>query len=192
MFSDQAKRIASKTAISLAVAGTIVVANADSTYAQTAKSLSLPYSTVTIQTSNGYVLTAVNGGGVSPSESVALHTNATSIGAWEEFTCVALGPNRLAFQTMTGNYVTAVNGGGLGDPNAITTPIHANATNASTWETFKIQWLAGGKCALQTSNGNYVTAVDGGGWGATDAADAYPIHTNATTIGAWETFTINY
>jgi hypothetical protein len=41
----------------------------------------------------------------------------------------------------------------------------------------------GGKYALQTSTGNYLTAVGGGGR-ITDV-----IHSDATQINAWETFT---
>lgn len=39
-------------------------------------------------------------------------------------------------------------------------------------------------CTFQTSTGNHLTAVDGGGR-ATDA-----IHTDATAVGSWEVFQI--
>lgn len=66
---------------------------------------------VTIQTINGNYLTAVNGGGVGGPNtgplSAAIHTDATSIGPWETFTCVRVAPpNRFAFRTGSGTYLT--------------------------------------------------------------------------------------
>lgn len=43
-------------------------------------------------------------------------------------------------------------------------------------------------CAIRTSGGNYVTAVNGGGMG--EAANQLPIHTDATSVGGWERFII--
>lgn len=42
------------------------------------------------------------------------------------------------------------------------------------------------KCAIATSNGNFVTAVNKGGMG--ESADTLPLHTDATQIRAWEEF----
>jgi hypothetical protein len=46
------------------------------------------------------------------------------------------------------------------------------------------------KVAIRTINGNYVTAVNGGGMG--EAANVLPIHTDATWIQAWEKFKITF
>ena len=42
------------------------------------------------------------------------------------------------------------------------------------------------KTAIRTINGNYVTAVNGGGMG--EAANKLPIHTDATRASTWEQF----
>lgn len=46
------------------------------------------------------------------------------------------------------------------------------------------------KIGIRTSNGNYVTAVNGGGMG--EAANVLPIHTDAGKIGGWEQFKIRF
>jgi hypothetical protein len=46
------------------------------------------------------------------------------------------------------------------------------------------------RVAIRTSNGNYVTAVNGGGMG--EAANALPLHTDAVKIGPWEQFKIKF
>ena len=151
---------------------------------------------VTIRTSNGRLVTAVNGGGVGGPDdgpgSAALHTDVASPtpGPWETFECVAVGPDRLAFRTSRGTYLTAVNGGGIGGPNADPYEVHTDAKQVGPWEQFDLVWLGDGKCALRTRDGHWVTAVHGGGWG--EAANAYPIHTDATRIGPWEIFWIGY
>ena len=99
----------------------------------------------------------------------------------QSFTC--------AIRTPSGNYVTAVNGGGMGDPPYMLSPIHTNARLIGPWEQFRIYWIdpLRQRFALQTANGHYVTMVNGGGMG--EPANQYPIHTDATQIGLWETFT---
>lgn len=100
-----------------------------------------------------------------------------------------------AIQTATGNYLTAVNGGGLGGPDTGPTAValHTDATKAGPRETFTIVWLNSTytQFALQTSDGHYVTAVNGGGAGGPNDSSA-PIHTDAKTIGIWETLTFNF
>jgi hypothetical protein len=46
------------------------------------------------------------------------------------------------------------------------------------------------RVAIRTINGNYVTAVNGGGMG--EAANVLPIHTDATWIEDWEKFKITF
>ena len=102
---------------------------------------------------------------------------------------------KVALKTSTGNYVTAVNDGGIGDPSGLpfnSTAVHTNATKIGPWETFKIVPVDGGSLALQTVNGQYVTAVNGGSMG--DPAglpfNSTAVHTNATALGPWEVFTL--
>jgi hypothetical protein len=98
------------------------------------------------------------------------------------------------------NMLTAVNCGGLGGPDngQGVVALHTDATSAKTWETFKVILQAGSppigpgmKFALQTSDGtNYVTAVNGGGIGGPNDATC-PIHTDATSPGIEENFTLS-
>lgn len=81
-----------------------------------------------------------------------------------------------------GCYVTAENGGGIDpriNPNLVA--LRANRTVAGPWETFNIINLPNGQIAIQTNNGNYITAELSGGTF---------LRTDATTIGPWETFTL--
>lgn len=100
-----------------------------------------------------------------------------------------------AIQTATGNYLTAVNGGGLGGPTTGPTavPLHSDASLVGPWETFTVVWLntTYTQFVLQTSDGHYVTAVNGGGLGGPNDSSA-PIHTDAKTIGIWERLTLNF
>jgi len=163
-----------------------------------------------ILTSNGTnMLTAVNGGGLGGPDSgpgvVALHTDATSAAAWETFRLILqpgsppIGPGmRFALQTSSGvNYLTAVNGGGVGGPNDATCPIHTDATSAGAWEIFTllvddsvnpptVQIMP--FTALPLTGGHYLTAVNGGGVGG---PNTQPVHTDATSVGAWEQFSFS-
>jgi hypothetical protein len=149
-----------------------------------------------------HFLTAVNGGGLGGPDSgpglVALHTDATTPGPWEMFRIIILsgGPEffstntSFALQTVEGNFVTAVDGGGIGGLNNATCPIHTDATNFGEWETYLINVVdktAPVTVTIQTGNGNYRTAVNGGGVGVPAAA---PAHTDATKASTWETFSV--
>jgi hypothetical protein len=98
---------------------------------------------------------------------------------------------RVTIQTATGNFLTAANGGGLGGSE----PLRTDATTAGAWETFRLQRLSGtaidGTYALQTANGLFVSAVNGGGIGGPNDATS-PVHTDAKTAGGWETWTLNF
>jgi hypothetical protein len=101
--------------------------------------------------------------------------------------------------TSGGYYLTAVDGGGLGGPNNTGVALHSDARNRSTWETFRLIATdpKGGWHALQTSNGHYVTAVNGGGIGGPNNS-TLPFHTDLPTAdgdhppSTWETFTLEY
>jgi hypothetical protein len=162
-----------------------------------------------ILTANGKnMLTAVNGGGLGGPDSgaglVALHTDATSAGAWETFKLIlqpgsTLGPGmQFALQTSTGtNYLTAINGGGVGGPNDATCPVHTDATTAGAWEIFTL--LVNDSVnpptvqimpftAVPLLGGRYLTAVDGGGVGG---PNTQPVHTDATSVGTWQKFSFS-
>jgi hypothetical protein len=107
---------------------------------------------------------------------------------------MAAAQDVVSLQTASGNYLTAVNGG-LSGSQANCGPsmfaLHTNATSAGTWETFGVTWLGDNQIALMTSDGqNYVTAVNGGGMGS--VTDGQAIHTNATTVGPDELFTLTF
>ena len=98
-----------------------------------------------------------------------------------------------AIQTATGNYLTAVNGGMLAGPGTALAALRTDATVAGPWQTFTVVWVdsAHTQFALQTSDGHYVTAVGGGGMGGPNN-NSTPVHTDAKTIGPWETLTLNF
>jgi hypothetical protein len=144
-----------------------------------------------IQTSNGFFLSAWKNGGVGGANlgtgATALHTDATKAGPWELFSIIFIDATHFALKTANGQYVTAINGGGAGNPSpqfAIGT-IRLGGLPGSN-ETFSITAVGGGKVTISTSDGHYVTAVNGGGFGGPNDV---PIHTDATSMGPWEHFT---
>jgi len=145
---------------------------------------------IAFKTVNGHYLTAASGGGIGGANDVPFHTDAATSGPWEQFTLVPVDPakNQYALRTASGNYLTVVNGGGIGGPDDATCPIHADATVASNDERFYVTGPLGSQVAIRTYNGNYLTAINGGGW--TEAANHHPVHTDASAIGPWETLTL--
>jgi len=99
----------------------------------------------------------------------------------------------IALMTMDNHVLTIVNGGGLGGPNSGpgAVAIHTDAVEAGPWETFRLEWVDSTYFALKTVNGNYVTAVNGGGVGGANDASS-PVHSDATWVGPWEQLTLNY
>src|SRR5437588_187687 len=95
-----------------------------------------------------------------------------------------------ALRLVSGNfYLTAEGGGGrTTDPN--TDPIHTNRRvdqGIDSWEHFDIKTVSPHHFKIGTSDGtHWLTAVNGGGQ-ATDA-----IHTDATAVGPWETFVLEF
>lgn len=148
---------------------------------------------VNIKTQLQYFLTATHGGGVGGVG--AMNTNCTQAQSWETFSCLLTYPNQLALQTTNGQYVTAVLGGGLPPPPNpfVPTPdwqIDTNRVQASCWETFQIITTDVPQCTIKVNSGNFLTAVNGGGYGNDDPGNVFPIHTNATQQGPFETFTL--
>jgi hypothetical protein len=161
--------------------------------AQTVQILQEAKRIVGLKTADGHFVTAVNGGGLGgPNDgpqAVALHTDATTAGPWEQFTIEWLDANEhFALKTVNGNYVTAINGGAMGGPNDATCPIHTDASDLGTWEKFALTYNRNtGTVTIQAPNGTYLTAVNGGGFGGPNNV---PIHTDAVNVGLWETFTM--
>jgi len=96
-------------------------------------------------------------------------------------------PGEFVIQTMKQTFLTAVDGGGR-----TTNVIHTDGTGIASWEKFRLLGGGGygpsrGQYVIQTTSGNYLTAVNGGGQsgpaGGTDV-----LHTDATQIGSWEHF----
>ena len=95
------------------------------------------------------------------------------------------------------NYLTAVNGGGLGGPDAGAgvSPCTQTQPPPARGKTFTLILQPGSppigpgmRFALRTSDGaHYLTAVNGGGIGGPNDGTC-PVHTDATTAGAWEIF----
>ncbi len=152
---------------------------------------------VNLKTADGHVLTAVNAGGVSVSNIV--HTDATSPGAWETFWAQWLDDahTKLALRTASGNYMTAVNGGGMGKPWGWVEdfPLHTDASSAGAWEAFTLNVnpnVGSGNlqpATLQTPDGHYVSAVNGGGYGES-GKNTVPIHMDVGAIGPDEQFSV--
>jgi hypothetical protein len=165
------------------------------------------------KTANGHFLTAVNGGGFSGG-GAALQTGSTQVGASQTFVMqTSLGPlllpKQFTLKTVTGDFVTAVDGGGMGGPNDASSPIHTDASAIGSWEMFTVSAVPCATtqqemdvlsnpatlstytfCAnIQTADGHFVTALNGGGVGGLNNV---PIHTNATQAGSWETFQFVY
>jgi hypothetical protein len=143
---------------------------------------------IAIQAVNGDYMVVVGNGGLGGGN-VAIQTDRTVVGAWEQFTVETIDAQAgtFALQTCNGNYVTAVNGGGMGGPNDATCPVHTDAHDVFTWIELSMEPQPNGTYAIRTMNGHYLTAVNGGGY--SDPQNLQPIETNRTVLGPWETFT---
>jgi hypothetical protein len=161
-----------------------------------------PAAKFAIRTQNGDFFTAINGGGQGGADTGskwALHTDASTIGAWEKFHVIANANGGFTLVTsgtpfLPGAFfprlITAVDGGGIGakaDPTNAW-PIHTDTSTVGAWEQFSILPNPDGTVSLGTPDGtHFVTAVSGGGIGATsDPSNSLPIHTDAITPGTWE------
>lgn len=93
---------------------------------------------------------------------------------------------RVALRTANGHTVTVVNNGGLDSDGKYS--MSSNRTQIGPWETFTFVPIDANKktFALKTSNGNYLTAVGGGGKGGPNDPTS-SVHTDATWVGPWET-----
>jgi hypothetical protein len=155
-----------------------------------------PYQpSIAIRTFSGNFITVINNGGFDGpnNDTSIIHTCPRVVGTWEKFKLVPLDPSSQTFalQTMNGNYVSATNGGGLGGPSDEQHPIHTDSTKVGPWESLVlIQQIDEAYYAIATTSGYYISATNGGGLdGPNDNSSI--IHTSATTIGPWETFSFD-
>jgi hypothetical protein len=169
-------------AIAFAVAGISAVGLSGVASASTVTPAKSRLDGCSIQTANGHYLTAVGGGSRTTD---VIHTNATTVGAWEKFTLLNSGdgasPVHAGVVTSSGYYLTAVDSGGR-----TSDTIHSNATSIHGWEKFQVVALGGPFFAITVADGHYLSAVDGGGLGS-----GTTLYTNATRVGSWETFRVN-
>lgn len=161
---------------------------------------------VNVQMPDGvHYLTAVNGGGQPPQPQNGLATNQPGPpGPSETFSVEVIDPEAGTFALGTPDgvhFVTATDEGGIGekaDPAGLQ-PLHTDQADPALWESFNITvspstvpWMA----TIQCSDGSFITtnlgdiAPPGGGVGDGDT-NITPIHTDAQSIGAWETFSLN-
>jgi hypothetical protein len=96
-----------------------------------------------LQTANGRWVTAVNEGGSQYGgpigDPLEIQTNQAQASCWETFQIITTDASQCTLKTNTGNYVTAVNGGGIGDNDKQNVlPIHTNAMQQGSWETFSL------------------------------------------------------
>ena len=138
------------------------------------------------QTQTGNFVTAVGGGGRTTD---VIHTDATQVQAWEEFSLEPVdssNPLVLAIRTKSGNFVTAVGMGGQSNANAI----HTDATAIGSWEKFLIRKCGDLGSGLQYylipyPSSNPILAVNGGN--RTQNAFTFAIGSQA-----WGVFTLRF
>jgi hypothetical protein len=147
---------------------------------------------IAIGTPSGNYLTAVKGGGIQGPNSV--RTDATAVGERETFTLFSLGLGQYAIETANGHYLTAVFGGGVGGTVLGQFPtagradsIHTDASQIGGWGRFALVDQVGGRYAIRTMKGTFLTAVNGGGIAGPGA-----LRTDARRIEEWEQFTFQH
>lgn len=100
------------------------------TFVETAPSIGNDRIRYGIRTFDGHYLSAVNGGGQIGD---VIHTDSTSLSAWESFTLSSRQLGIYAIRTDLGHYLTAVSGGGRTDD-----AIHTNVARVGDWERFTL------------------------------------------------------
>ena len=135
----------------------------------------------------GNLLYAVNGGGSADN---AFTTVATDVTPYVKFRLWAAGPQDPQYKfivTANGYSLMAPDGGGRATSDAVVADLNGLPYGPYIpWAEFRFGRLldAGPGTTIQTKNGNYVTAVGGGGQ-LTNA-----LHTDARTAGSWEHFRV--
>lgn len=143
---------------------------------------------VSIQTHSNNFLTAVGLGGKITN---AIYSNATTIGTSElfffrKFGDLGLGDSQYFIVDTNYNQAIAARGGG-GQTQKTIQFFGTKSNFPLAWARFTLVPQSNGSYALRTINGNYVTAVNGGGL-EYGSANSDNIHTDATTVNTWEQF----
>jgi hypothetical protein len=138
-----------------------------------------------IQTVSTKYLTALGGG--NHADPPAVHTDAVKVDNWEKFhlwKCGDLGSNwrYSIWVPYNGTLLQAMGGGGR-----IKDALHATEPPTGNWGKFTLIRQGDGSYAIQTANGNFITAVGGGGL-SSGPPNSDNLHTDATQIQAWEKF----
>jgi hypothetical protein len=141
---------------------------------------------VSLQTANKNYLTAV---GLGRQLTNAIHSDAVTVGGWESFTFRKSGDLGTGFQYLIKNVnlgvvVYANNGGGETEN---TLYLFGNAVPPMAFAQFKLVQQPGGSYGIETINGHYLSAVNGGGLNE-GTATSDNILTNATVAQSWEQF----
>ncbi|HKM62061.1 MAG TPA: hypothetical protein VJY39_06185 [Acidisphaera sp.] len=133
--------------------------------------------------SGNYVSASWGGGKGGDGENEPLQTDSKGVGPWEKFKLVRQPDGTYAIQTANGHFVTAVHGGGMGGRAYMRDePLQTDRTAIGAWETFTFIRQPDGSYAIQTSTGQFVAAVNGGGLGNP------PLTTTSAQVGTWEKF----
>jgi hypothetical protein len=120
--------------------------------------------------SNGYMLTAEDGGGRTDGYALVqgYDFGEPDNASWSRFKLLRQPDGWYALQTASGNYVTAVGGGGLVQEylecdtggwgaclDSVSDIFHTDATQVSSWEKFRVVDMGDCHYALQTTSGFY-------------------------------------
>lgn len=150
-----------------------------------------------IPASTGNYLTALGGGGHNADSSI--NSDATQIASWELFRLIKCGQlmsgYQYAIRPVEGIYtMMAADGGGRIRYALGFALINLDRpAEARKWAKLALIEQDDGSYAMQTVNGNYVTAVGGGGIPPLDPVTTGPsdvFHTDAVHVQSWEKFEI--
>lgn len=141
-----------------------------------------------IQTTSKNFLTAVGGGG---HQTDAIHSDAVTVSDWETFQIRKAGDLGSGFQyyliptfaQFFSDPLVANNGGDL-TQNALGAYTQYPVDAPLSWAWFTLIQQANGSYGVQTSSGNFVTAVNGGGLDYGNST----LQTNRVEVQAWEQF----
>ena len=98
--------------------------------------------------------------------------------------------DQIALRLVSGNFYLTADAGGGRTTDPTNDPIHSDrkvSQGISDWEKFRLMPAGSGTYALMTFDASHYLSADQGGGKSTDA-----LHTDATAIGPWETFTLEF
>jgi hypothetical protein len=111
------------------------------------------------------------GPGPDPNEHGGVHADRTAVGDWERFTLAQIGePSKVSLLAWQGLFSAQPNG-----------DVYANRPQVGPWETWNMVANPDNTVSLQSTNGHYLSALNGGGPGSYCKADK-PL------AGNWEKF----